>query len=232
MSIRLFRIGIVVFVVLVLGAGGQVLVAFGWPAVLRDDPSEILSFFASEKIKIAPAYYVIVLCELGFAAIALAVYKMVDTSREIAGFVAAIFGALSGFSQAIGPARWVFVVPGLAEIYVDPETSSEMRDAVVVAFQATHQLAGAMLGEHIGMVCRGIWLALLGFAVIRSRNVQHARLIGVLGGVLAVATLIAALEPIGGPFSSLSSLTVPAHVGWLSWVLLLSFSLRPLRPNR
>ena len=76
------------------------------------------------------------------------------------------------------------------------------------------------------MLCRGVWAALLGFALLGAANVKGATVLGVLGLGLAPLTFVAALEPIGGAFSVLSPFTLPAHLGWLGWLLFLGRSLR------
>ena len=57
---------------------------------------------------------------------------------------------LAGVAQVLGLIRWSFLVPSLADIYTDPESSPATRDSVAITFQAFQRYAGVAIGEHLG----------------------------------------------------------------------------------
>jgi predicted NAD/FAD-binding protein len=81
--------------------------------------------------------------------------------------VATQVGAVSVLLSLIGFLRWVFVVPALAQAYVDSDSST--RDAVAAAWLAQHQFGGALLGEHLGQLLAVAWSATLSVVILRSR---------------------------------------------------------------
>src|SRR5689334_24158574 len=90
--------------------------------------------------------------------------------------VGTAIGVLAGAVQFLGLIRWPFLVPSLADMYTDPESTQATRDGVAVVFQAFHRYAGMAIGEH------------LGFLLYKSRLVPRAlSLIGLVGGPLLIA---------------------------------------------
>ncbi|MGB3615230.1 MAG: DUF4386 domain-containing protein [Elainellaceae cyanobacterium] len=81
---------------------------------------------------------------------------------------ATLMGVLSGLLQAVGLMRWVFVVPVLARLYTDPQTSATTREAVSVVYQAVHQYGGVVIGEHLGQALLMGWTLGLGWAMRSS----------------------------------------------------------------
>ena len=59
-------------------------------------------------------------------------------------------GVLCGVLQSIALMRWVFVIPILANLYVDPTANEATRAAAVVAYQVVHQYGGVAIGEQMG----------------------------------------------------------------------------------
>jgi hypothetical protein len=77
-------------------------------------------------------------------------------------------GAISGVLQSIGLMRWVFVIPALASIQVNPSTSEASRAAVAIAYQIVHQYGGVVIGEQLGQTLLVGWTLGAGVAMLRS----------------------------------------------------------------
>lgn len=58
--------------------------------------------------------------------------------------ISTFMGAVSGILQCIGLMRWVFVIPGLASMQVDPSTDEATKTAVRIAYQVVHQYGGGL----------------------------------------------------------------------------------------
>jgi hypothetical protein len=118
--------------------------------------------------------------------------------------VATQVGAVSVLLSLIGFLRWVFVVPALAQAYVDSDSST--RDAVAAAWLAQHQFGAALLGEHLGQLLAVTWSATLSVLILRSRVLPRA---------LGAAGLLATAVP-GFPVWDLAGLV--GSTSWGLWV--------------
>lgn len=132
-----------------------------------------------------------------------------------------LMGSLGALAQWAGLARWVFVVPVLAETYAHGNPAAQQ--AAVVSFQLIHQFAGVVLGEHIGQVLTILYTVGLAVVLFRLHIIGRFMLwFGVISSgiyLLAQAELLATVlptlrywEPAGLVGSSL----------WLIWLLSLA----------
>jgi hypothetical protein len=69
-------------------------------------------------------------------------------------------GVVGLIVQMIGLLRWTFVVPVLANEFVNNQDAS-MRAAAVIAFKTVHQFGGVLLGEHLGQLFTIIWTVMI-----------------------------------------------------------------------
>lgn len=81
---------------------------------------------------------------------------------------ATLSGVVSGALQSVGLMRWVFVIPVLANLYVDPAASQVTRESVAVVYQAVHQYGGVVIGEQIGQLLLAFWTLGVGVAMLKS----------------------------------------------------------------
>lgn len=82
--------------------------------------------------------------------------------------IATTMGILSGTLQAIGLMRWVFVIPVLANLYNDPESSTVTRETVAVIYQVVSQYGGVAIGECLGQILLIGWTLGVGLAMRSS----------------------------------------------------------------
>ena len=122
------------------------------------------------------------------------------------------FGVLAGLVQALGFARWVFLVPALAATNADPSSSEAIRAAVGVVFDAFNRYAGIGVGEHLGYLFTALWTLSIAFALL-----QRSRLLGVTGAVFAIGILAGLLEPFG--FGWAGSVNAIAYIAWSVWMV-------------
>ncbi|QIN77317.1 DUF4386 family protein [Rubrobacter marinus] len=109
--------------------------------------------------------------------------------------VAAAVGAISALARALGIVRWLFLMPVLAEVYLDPATSGATREAVEVAYTSFNEYAGGV-GELLGVALTGAaWVGLTSVAMLRSG--RFPRWLGWLG-LLAAALLLPGLVSVAG----------------------------------
>jgi Domain of unknown function (DUF4386) len=128
--------------------------------------------------------------------------------------VATAFGVLAGVVQTLGLIRWVFLVPYLSEVYLNPASSTSTKAAVEVVFQGFHRYAGAALGEHLGYMFVGSWVLLAALAMLRTP--MFGRWLAYLGVVSGAGILVGLLEPAGlGMAALINSLGFILFAIWL-----------------
>ena len=126
-----------------------------------------------------------------------------------------IFGVLAGFAKALGITRWLFLMPGLADAWVDPAATEAERAAISVVYEAFNAYAGGV-GELLGVgLFAGSWTVLLSLALVR----QGAPLLG-WAGMGSAALLFSTLLSVVG-ISSPLMLTL-SGILWQIWTLVLA----------
>lgn len=196
---------------------------FEYPAILRSPASQVLARFAEGGPMLVLIWYSFVLAALGLipVSVALSVTPLRIAQRPALALGAAISGALAGILQAVGLARWVFVVPLLAKAEgVSPNAgaASEHSFAVLNAY------GGIAIGEHLGqMLTAGfvVQLALL------QRQEGH-RGIAAAGIVTALLLLLGTAEglaiALSLPGEHFSYATIAGFLGLTAWLILTGFA--------
>ncbi len=207
--------------VLILIAGQAAFLVFDWPHFLRGSPTEILTTLHPRVGLVFISYYLWMIAFLAFIAVPVLTWRAASHPASVIGMVAVPFGCLAGLCHAIGPARWVFVVPTLAADFHAEGISQEARDAILIAFGSINQFGGEMIGEHIANLLRGVWTCLLSLSLVETLP-SYLRPIGLLA---ALCVIIASLEQLGGPFAGLLSSLSAIQFVWVVWGGVLSIVL-------
>ncbi|NJL80704.1 MAG: DUF4386 domain-containing protein [Richelia sp. RM2_1_2] len=140
---------------------------FGYDDILREPVEIVLKKFHAGGTQLILTWFAFGLTALLLTPVSILLHSVID--RNHIPYLPAItaMGALSGILQAIGLMRWVFVVPVLANLYTDPNTSATTQEAVRVVYQAVHQYGGVVIGEHLGQTLLIGWTLGIGL-VMRS----------------------------------------------------------------
>ncbi|MBX9746241.1 MAG: DUF4386 domain-containing protein [Hyphomonadaceae bacterium] len=189
---------------------------FGYDDVLREPPDDVLFAFAAGGDALVYAWAAFALCALSFIVVASLTEEALRVGGgKVAGFVGAA-GAASALAQAIGLARWVFVVPILANLAAEPST----REGALISYQVLHQFAGVAIGEHIGQTLLALWTAGVAWTIIRSGAAP--RVFGWLGFVIAGAWLVGQTELFATVTQTpVLEITPFAFMAWQVWLLLI-----------
>jgi hypothetical protein len=125
-------------------------VSFDYPDILREPSGYVLRRFAEGGGGLVATWYGFMLTAVLLVPLAVLLYKVL--AREDTPYVglAAVFGVVAGVVQFLGLARWPFLVPYLADSYLDSTSSEATRAAAAVSFQAFNRYAGVAVGEHLG----------------------------------------------------------------------------------
>ena len=133
---------------------------FNYPDILGAPTEEVLRSFAAGGDGLVALWYAFMLTAVGFVPMSVLLPRALGLGGALAA-TSVVFGVVAAAVQFVGLARWSFLVPYLADTYLDPQSPPAARDAAAVTFQAFHNYAGGALGEHLGYLFTAAWTLLL-----------------------------------------------------------------------
>ncbi len=225
-SRKLAGIIFIVIPILVNIPYGILIASFQYPDILRQPAGEILVKFHEGGSRLILTWWA-----FGFIGLPL-IYSVIglhsllrrdDTPYLVVGTTC---GVIALVAQFLGLLRWTFVVPSLADAYVNPASSQATKDAAVIAFQVLHQYGGVVIGEHLGQLFTVVWMFLAGAAMMRS-NVFRPWL-GWFGIVSGVIYLLAQLELFATVIPGIPVISIAGLLGsllWLTWMIMIGITM-------
>jgi hypothetical protein len=223
----LFVLGALAFA----GAATALSSSFDWPDILRQPADVVLPSFVAGGTSLIWTWFATAWTYAILLVPILLLPAVLGRRGDPALRVATFAGATSVVLSLIGFLRWVFVVPPLADSYVNGDATT--RAAVDAAWTAQHQFGGALLGEHLGQLLAIGWSITLSVIILRTRTLP--RWLGVAGLAVSVLYLtnqgdVLATAVPGFPVWDLGGLI--GSSGWGLWVATLGvvLLLRPVGP--
>src|SRR5215212_4439142 len=143
-------------------------VTFEYPDILREPAGYVLERFDAGGAGLIVTWYGFMLTAVLLVPLAVLVHRVLGRQDTPYMAVATAFGVVGGVVQFLGLVRWPFLVPYLADTYLDPASSGATRESVAVVFQAFNQYAGVGVGENLGYLFTGLWTALVALAMFGS----------------------------------------------------------------
>jgi len=200
-----------------------------WPASLDEPASVNLPLITQERGAVVLGYGAYLAYSLLILPLSVMLYfalKGRGASPLLA--VAAAAGVVSALARALGIVRWLFLMPSLAEIYLDPDAGEATRATIEVAYTAFNEYAGGV-GELLGVALTGaLWVGLTSVALLRSGRFPNW--LGLLGLLAAGLLLPGLLSVVGLDVGSLFAV-IGGNV-LLVWMLALALVLfRSPRPR-
>jgi uncharacterized protein DUF4386 len=212
------------------GAATVLSSTFDWPDVLREPAEVVLPAFVAGGTSLVWTWFATAWTYAVLLVPILLLPAVLGRRDDPVLRVATYVGATSVLLALIGFLRWVFVVPPLADSYVNGEAAT--RAAADAAWTAQHQLGGALLGEHLGQLLAIAWSVTLSVIILRIRVLP--RWLGVAGLVVSALYLtnqgdILATAVPGFPVWDLGGFI--GSTSWGLWVAALGvlLLLRPVR---
>jgi hypothetical protein len=187
---------------------------FGYPEILREPADTILRQFAAGGTSLVAIWYGFALTPALFIPAAVLLRRAFPADSPLLA-LATPFAIVAGVAQVLGLLRWPFLVPGLAQAYLDPTASDATRDAVLVVFSAFHQYAGVAVGEHLGYLATGAWTLVMAGAMLAGAPFRTW--LGWIGIVAALGILAGLLEPAG--FALGGTINAFAYILWSLWLI-------------
>jgi hypothetical protein len=188
---------------------------FEYPDILRMPTDHILRQFNAGGRRLLVTWYSFAITTLLFIPVAILVHQVLARDDMPYMPFATTMGVLAGVVQFLGLIRWTFVVPYLAQTYVEPDSSQATRDSITVVFQAFHRYAGAAIGEHLGYLCTSVWTAFIALAITQSP--QFNPWLGWAGFLPAVGIFTGLFEEPG--FKPAAAINAISYVLWSIWLI-------------
>jgi hypothetical protein len=193
---------------------------FEYPDILRQDTGIILTKFHEGGSSLIWTWFAFALIGLPL----LPAYKLIGQkleSRSALAGIATTFGIIGLIVQMVGLLRWTFVVPVLANSYVQaPDEATKA--AAVIAFKTIHQFGGVILGEHLGQLFTIVWTVLISVSLAKLKLVP--KWITVLGFASSFIYLLAQAELFATVIPGFPVWSMAGFIGstlWLIWLIIL-----------
>jgi len=187
---------------------------FGYPDVLRAPADDILRQFAAGGTSLLAVWYVFALTPALFIPAAILLRRAFPRDNALLA-LATPFAIVAGMAQVLGLLRWPFLVPSLAQTYLDPNASDATREAVLVVFSAFHQYAGVAVGEHLGYLATGAWTLVIATSMLAGAPFRSW--LGWVGIASALGILAGMLEPAGVTLAG--TINAFAYILWSLWLI-------------
>ncbi|MBE7170183.1 MAG: DUF4386 domain-containing protein [Williamsia sp.] len=195
-------------------------ILFDYPLILRLDTGVVLTRFHEGGSRLIRTWLFFALAGLPLLPAYIRIGQKLE-NKSAWTRIATTVGVIGLIVQMIGLLRWTFVVPVLANSYVQA-TDEATKSAAVMAFRTIHQFAGVLLGEHLGQLFTIIWTILISitFAKLKlfPRWLNLLGLVSALVYALAQAELLATVMP-GFPVWSMAGFI--GSTLWLIWLLVI-----------
>jgi hypothetical protein len=190
---------------------------FAYPDILREEPGDVLQKFDDGGRGLIMTWYGFMLTAVLFVPLAMLVHKLLASEDTPYLAVATAFGVVAGIVQFLGLVRWPFLVPYLADTYLDPGSSDATKESVTVTFEAFNRYAGVGVGENLGYVFTAFWTVPVAIAIAGS-TLPFRTWLAATGVVSAAGILIGTMEPAG--FAPAADIVVIGYILWSIWLVL------------
>ena len=188
-------------------------VVFDYPAIGDRPGGEVLDAFSRSPDLIGGAFYVIAMSELVRVAVAVGLHQLLsrETTRYLAVFTA--FGILAALLRMLDYLLWPFLVPRLAELAADPETSA----LAAGLFRSLFSYLGDALGGNLGILLLFVWIWGLSYAIWRTKALPRwVAVFGFVGGALVMINYLEFLGSTSGFIGLLGVLGQAAQNAWFA----------------
>jgi hypothetical protein len=205
-------------------------IIFDYPDILRQDAGYVLTkfheggslliftwfAFAITGVSLIPAYIL-----LG--------QKLENQNRLVT--MATTIGVIGLIVQMVGLLRWTFVIPIIADSFVNAD-DEPTKAAAVMSFKMIHQFGGVLLGEHLGQLFTITWTLLISISFSKLKLVSNWIIwIGYITSIiyfLAQAELFATVIP-GFPVWDMAGFV--GSTLWLIWIIVVGVTFVPVQPK-
>ena len=193
-------------------------ITFDYPDILRKDTAIVLTQFHQGGIKLIWTWFAFAITGLPLLPAYILIGKNLEHKAPMMR-VATTIGVIGLVVQMIGLLRWTFVVPVLADTFVNsPDEATKA--ATIITFNMIHQFAGVLLGELIGQLFTIIWTVMLSITFAKLK--MAPKWISWLGYISSLIYLSAQSELFATVIPGFPIIEMAGFIGstlWLVWLV-------------
>jgi len=190
---------------------------FNYPDILRAPVDQILTQFQQGGSPLIFTWLAFAWIGLPMLFAAIMLKRILDDGHSYFLETATIIGVIGFIVQVIGLLRWVFVVPVIARLYIDPTTSAGMKEALSSLFIGINQYGGVVLGEHLGQFFIIIWISMISAIIYKSQS--FAKWVAWLGWIASAVYLLGQTELFATVIPDFPVISWAGLFGSLLWLL-------------
>jgi len=195
---------------------------FDYPGILRRPADAALALFADGGAALIATWYGFAAAAMAFIplAIALAITPQRLAARPALAIGAAIAGALSGLTQAIGLLRWVFAVPMLAAAQRLADANPVTAHAASLSYTMLNAWGGVAIGEHLGQLLMALFAGQLAL-IQRGEGDRRLAAIGLgTAAMLAIGSAEGPAMMLGFDAGAFATATILGFLGLTAWLVM------------
>ena len=216
----------IIGILLILGAIGVFIpytiltIIFDYPDILRQDAGVILTKFHEGGPLLIFVWFLFAILGLPLLFAYISIGQKLENKLYFVRW-ATTLGIISAILQIIGLLRWTFVVPALANDFVNA-TNDSTKETIKIVFKTIHQFGGVLLGEHLGQLFTVAWTIMIAAAF----NKLHLfpRWVVWFGYISAGIYLIAQAELFSTVIPNFPVWNLAGLIGstmWLIWLVII-----------
>jgi hypothetical protein len=220
---------------LIIGALGVLIpytiltIIFDYPDILRQETGIILTKFHEGGNRLIWTWWAFAILGLPLINAYILIGQKLEQKFSFVRWTTTL-GVIGLLVQMIGLLRWTFVVPVLANNFVN---GNEMtKEASKVAFQIVHQYGGVVLGEHIGQLFTIIWTVMISYAFAKLK--LFPKWIIWLGYISSGIYLMAQTELFATVMPTIHVVDFAGFVGstlWIIWLIVVGVKMLRIKLN-
>lgn len=199
-------------------------VIFEYPDILRQDTATILTKFNQGGHPLIWTWFAFAVSGLPLIPAYIMTGQQYEHNAPLMRMSTTI-GLIGLIVQMIGLLRWTFVVPVLADSFVNA-SDLPTKAAAITAFKTIHQFGGVLLGEHLGQLFTIAWTVMITLSFARIKLMPNW--VHWLGMSSAAIYLLAQAELFATVISDMPVWDMAGFIGstlWLVWLAVVGFML-------
>lgn len=201
---------------------------FEYPDILRQETGTILTKFHEGGSRLIWIWFAFALAGTPLLPAYILLGQKLEGKSSWAR-VATTIGVIGLIVQIVGLLRWTFVVPVIANTYLQA-TDESTKTAAIIAFKTIHQFGGVLLGEHLGQLFTIVWTLMVSAALAKWKLIPAwTAWLGYVSSfvyLLAQADLFATVIP-GFPVWDMAGFI--GSTLWLVWLIIIGIQFLRLK---
>jgi Domain of unknown function (DUF4386) len=197
------------------------IIIFEYPDILRQSTAIILTKFHEGGSTLIWSWFAFAITGIPLLPAYILLGQKLEHKSALARMATTI-GVIGLIVQMIGLLRWTFVVPVLADAFVNASDEAT-RSAAVMAFKTIHQFGGVILGEHLGQLFTIAWTVMISIPLQRLQVIPNW--VSYFAYVASAIYLLAQAELFATVMPSFPVWDLAGFIGstlWLIWLVILS----------